>query len=632
MNFKEKNYTTQQMLESKAYQMRVDALRMTTQAGSGHPTSALSAADVVAALFFYRMNYDFANPSYENNDRFILSKGHASPILYAAFKQAGVLTDQDILGYRDFDSVLEGHPTMRFTYTEAATGSLGIGLSIGVGMALYAKMFAKKFCTFVLLGDSEIAEGSVWEAAEIAAYYALNNIVAFVDCNRLGQSCQTIHGYHLERYAAKFKAFGWHVIMVDGHDMVQIMAALDAAQQVDNQPVVILAKTIKGYGIENAEDKQGFHGKVFNAQELPAILDQLKQRFAVAAQLSADPCMHVELVKNKDNQKSMLHEDKNVFLDLPAPGYSLNSKIATRKAFGQVLEALGAACEKMVVFDAEVKNSTYTEFFEHTFSDRFVQCFIAEQNMISMAVGFERRGALPFVATFGAFFSRAYDQIRMAAIGQSALRLVGSHAGISIGQDGPSQMALEDIALMRALPQSIVLYPCDGISTYYLTQLMAQYTDGISYLRTTRMETPVLYDASEKFVIGGCKVLKKSAQDSVCVVAAGITVFQALQAYEMLREQGITISVIDLYSIKPLDAVTLVEIVRASGGKVITVEDHYLQGGLGQAVVYELRNHNFSVTCLAVTQLPRSGTPEQLLAWAGIDAAAIVRTILECTT
>lgn len=637
-------------LEQKAYNMRANALRMTTQAGSGHPTSALSAADLVAALFFYGMGYDPHNPHNPENDRFILSKGHASPILYAAWKEVGILSDKDLQGYREFDSVLEGHPTMRFEHTEAATGSLGIGLSIGAGMALYAKMFKKKYRTFVLLGDSEITEGSVWEAAEVAAFYKLDNLVALLDCNRLGQSTETIHGHHLDRYAAKFEAFGWKTIKVDGHDMMQIMHALDKAQEADDHPTIILAKTVKGYGVEEAENKEGFHGKAFKKEELPAILKRLKERFAdvEAEKLSKDilfeegryGAWQKQFGKQEyrnmtsipddiiNNEKTEEQESNGCLItELKDPHYELGEMMPTRKAYGQALTDLGRVCDRVVSLDAEVKNSTFAELFEEKFPDRFVQCFIAEQNMISMGVGFELRGAVPFISTFASFFSRAFDQIRMAAIGQSNVRLVGSHAGVSIGQDGPSQMGLEDIALMRSLPGSIVLYPCDAVSTHRLVGQMAEYNQGISYLRTTRMATPVMYDLSQDFFIGGCHVLKKSDQDKVCVIGAGVTLFEALKAHDMLKKDGISISVIDLYSIKPIDAKTILECARASGNRIITVEDHYLEGGLGQAVAYEVRNTDINITCLAVTKLPRSGTPEELLAFEGIDADAIVKAV-----
>lgn len=610
-------------LEHKAYQMRVDSLVMTTLAGAGHPTSALSAADLVAALFFYAMRFDPKNPNNPNNDRFILSKGHASPVFYAAWKQLGILNDQDINHYRDFNSVLEGHPTLRFSRTEAATGSLGIGLSIGAGMALSAKMDHRDFYTYVLLGDSESTEGSVWEAAEIAAYYNLSNLVAILDCNRLGQSTQTIHGYHLQRYADKFAAFGWKPIIIDGHDMQQIMSALEKARTPNHLPTIIIAKTIKGYGVEKAENKEGFHGKAFSKDELNDVLSQMEAQFSSAAHYSNGFTWHPQLPP-ADTPES---RNQCVGTTFKQPLFDQNKEIATRSAYGQSLAAAGSDCPVIVSLDAEVKNSTMAELFEKKYPHRFVQCFVAEQNMVGMAAGLERRGKIPFVSTFGAFFSRAYDQIRMAAIGSANLRLVGSHAGISIGSDGPSQMALEDLALMQALPNSIVLYPADAVCTSKLVEQMVEYNQGISYLRTTRANTPIIYEEHEDFPIGSCKVIKQSSNDIACIIAAGITLHEALKAYDILAQENIMISIVDLYCIKPLPTNQILSAARLAHNKIITVEDHYLEGGLGQAVCYAVRNQGITVECLAVTHLPRSGKPEELLAWAGIDADAIARKV-----
>jgi len=611
-----------EFLEHKAYNLRLNSLVMTSMAGSGHPTSALSAADLIAGLFFYGMHFDpkhFDNP---NNDRFILSKGHASPVFYSALKELGLLTEQDLMTYRNIDSNLEGHPTLRFPYAEAATGSLGIGLSIGAGMALAARMDKRDYYTYVLLGDSEITEGSIWEALEIASYYKLKNLVGILDCNRLGQTTETIHGHHMDRYAAKFEAFGWKVREIDGHDMYQVMKALDQARKEDNQPTMIIAKTIKGYGVHQAEDKLGFHGKAFKKEELNEILKELEDRFPKAAHYDESYKWKPTLPQGSDKQPKGC-----VGIQWKDPLYKLKEEIPTRKVYGQALAELGDMCNRIVSLDGEVKNSTYAEIFEKKHPDRFVQCFIAEQNMVGMAVGFDRRKFIPFVSTFGAFFSRAYDQIRMAAIGTANLRLVGSHAGISIGQDGPSQMGLEDIALMRALPSSVVLYPCDAVSTWSLVHQMLEYNQGISYLRTTRMATPVIYGVNEQFPIGGCKVLRQGSDDKVCIIAAGVTVFEALKAADKLTEEGLAVSIIDLYSVKPLDDKTVLEVTKKSGNKVITVEDHYIQGGLGEAVTYELRNRDIHIECLAVTTLPRSGKPEELLAQHGIDADAIVKKV-----
>lgn len=572
------------------------------------------------------MRYNPANFNCPTNDRFILSKGHAAPLLYAAWAEAGAFPKDELMGYRTFNSPLEGHPTPRFPYTEAATGSLGNGLSIGAGMALYSNRFKIPFTTYVLLGDGEIAEGSVWEAAELAAFYKLHNLVAIIDCNRLGQSSETMHAHHAQRYADKFTAFGWKSLVIDGHDMQQIMSALDKAREAleHSHPTVIIAKTIKGYGVPEVADKQGYHGKAFKKDELPGILTQLKGFFHFAASFNPDT---VKLQQELPPSPDAVEEHGCVGFQLPTPGYRKNEMIATRKAYGKTLALLGTACKKIVALDGDVANSTFADIFEEKFPERFVQCFIAEQNMVDMGVGFEKRGAVPFISTFGAFFSRAADQIRMAAIGQSKLRLVGSHAGVSIGEDGPSQMALEDIAFMRTVPGSAILYPADAVSTARLVTCMVEYNQGISYLRTTRMDTPVLYDESENFVIGGCKVLRQSEQDKACIIGAGVTLFEALKAYAQLAAQGIAVAVIDLYSIKPLDGETIKKVAAQAGSRIITVEDHYLEGGLGQAVVYALKDTNISVECLAVSMLPRSGKAAELLAFEHIDAAAIVAAV-----
>lgn len=608
-------------LEHAAYNMRRSILMETSTAGSGHPTSALSAADIVAALFFHAMHVDPSNPNNPDNDRFILSKGHASPVFYAVYKELGVLSAVDLLTYRQFNSTLEGHPTARFPFSEAATGSLGQGLSIGVGMALAARIDNREFKTYVLLGDGELAEGSVWEAAELASYYKLQNLIGIVDCNRLGQTGETMHGYHTERYAQKFEAFGWKTFIIDGHDMQQIVSALDKAQEVKDAPVMIIAKTIKGYGVIEAENKNGFHGKAFKMDELPTLLDQLEKRFSSVANYEVDQQWHSNLRQDLEKDAVKIACTDVIMKD---PTYERGQEVMTRRAFGQALLSLGGLCQDIVVLDAEVKNSTYTELFEAKYPHRFIQSFIAEQNMIGMAVGMAKRGKIPFCATFGAFYTRAYDQIRMASIGRCALRLVGSHAGVSIGEDGPSQMALEDIAMMRALFGSIVLYPSDGISTWKLVNQMLKYNQGISYLRTTRMELPIIYQPTDEFVIGGCKVVQQSEQDKVCVIGAGVTLHEAMKAYDALIKEGLFISVIDLYSIKPLDVQTVLKTARASGNKIITVEDHYLEGGLGQAVVCALQDSGIKISCLAVYKMARSGKPQELMTYEGIDAQAII--------
>lgn len=614
--------TDQAFLEHIAYRMRRSILLQTTKAESGHPTSALSATDIVAALFFYAMRYDLEHPEYFDNDRFVLSKGHASPVLYAVYKELGILTEQDLLSYRSFDSTLEGHPTPRFRWSEAATGSLGQGLSIAVGMALAARIDNYMYKTYVLLGDSELAEGSNWEAAELAAYNKLSNLIGIIDVNRLGQRGQTMEGHDLADYANKFQAFGWQTLIVEGHDMYALMQVFDKAKQEKEKPVMIIARTVKGYGIARVEDKNGFHGKPFTTTELPELMNELDQRFYKAARY-AGPIFMPEKPATADAVSKPIAV-RSVISKAP---YRQGELVATRKAYGQALEELGACYPELVALDAEVSNSTYACFFAERYPKRFVECFVAEQNMIGMAVGMNKRGKIPFCSTFGAFFTRAYDQLRMACVGAAALRLVGSHAGVSIGQDGPSQMALEDIAIMSALYGSIVLYPADGVSAWQLTLAMASYNNGISYLRTTRGETPVIYGASEQFPIGGCKIVRQSDRDQCCIVAAGITLHNALAACERLAQEEIAVCVIDLYSIKPLDRQTVLAAAQHAGRRIITVEDHYLEGGLGQAVVYALKNTDITIDCLAVTKMPRSGRPDELMNYEGIDVDAIVRCV-----
>jgi transketolase len=614
-----------EFVERKAYTMRCWSVKAPAQAGSGHTTSCLSAADIVAVLFFHAMRYDPYNYENPDNDRFILSKGHAAPILYAAWRELGLLTDAEMLSYRKFNSVLEGHPTRRFAYAEVATGSLGIGLSIGTGEALCAKLDKRAYRTYVLMGDSESSEGSVWEAVQLAAHYNLDNLICFIDVNNLGQSTETMLDYHIKRYVDIGESFGWQVFEVDGHNVADLIAVVDKAHAVVGKPVMIIAKTVKGYGIDFAAGKQGFHGKAFTGEQEMLALAQLKKNFPRAAAESHEDDYGWE--PHKPQSSGLAYTGANTIIEIPMCAYKRGEMVATRKAYGTALALLGDVCDAVVSLDAEVKNSTYAEIFEDVHPERFFQCFVAEQNMVGMGIGFDRRGRIPFISTFSSFFSRAHDQIRMAAIGHSALRLVGSHCGVSIGEDGPSQMGLEDIALMRCLPQSIVLYPADAVSTHKLVEQMARYSDGLSYVRTTRMTTPVLYDNNEQFPVGGCKVLRTSDKDVTCVVAAGVTVHEALKAYEILAKQNVFVSVIDLYSVKPLDASTLISVAHSSGNTIITVEDHYPQGGIGEAVLDALRNQKIAIHSLAVNHLPRSGKPEQLLAFEDIDAAAIVEKV-----
>ncbi|MCX5925566.1 MAG: transketolase [Candidatus Dependentiae bacterium] len=628
-------------LEHKAYNLRKWSIIQTSQAGSGHVTSCLSAADIIAVLFFYSMQYDAGDFNNPDNDRFVLSKGHAAPVLYAAWKEVGVLTEQDLLGYRTIGSTLEGHPTYRFQYAQAATGSLGMGLSIGVGIALCAKLDKRSCFTYVLMGDSETAEGSVWEAVSLAVYYKLDKLVGIIDCNRLGQSTETMLGCQAQKYSDIYTSFGFKTYIVDGHSIPDLMAVFDASGAAlgSEQPIMVIAKTHKGYGIESVEDKEGFHGQAFKKENREAVLAQLKERFLDAAMYTEDRVSSQLLGHTAstlpDTIPAMSQKLKEYTAAIIIPSsfpyvYAKEAMIATRKAYGEALALLGDVLTEVVCLDAEVKNSTYAELFEKKHPDRFFQCFVAEQNMIGMGIGFSRWGKIPFISTFGSFFTRAHDQIRMAVLSNAALRLVGSHVGVSIGQDGPSQMALEDIGMMRALPNSIVLYPSDAVSTHSLVAQMAQYSAGVSYMRTTRSETPILYGANEEFPVGGCKVVRKSSQDKVCIIAAGITVWQALKAYDSLamQEAPVYVAVIDLYSIKPFDRATVIATAHSAGNKIITVEDHYIQGGIGEMIAAALCDTGITVVSLAVTELPHSGKPEELLAWAHIDAQAIVTEVL----
>ncbi|MCL5436901.1 MAG: transketolase [Candidatus Dependentiae bacterium] len=615
------------LLRARAYQLRRDCLRATTAAGSGHPTSCLSAADIASVLFFEVMRCDPDHYHAPENDRFILSKGHAAPLLYAVWKQLGKLSDAELMRLRKFDSVLEGHPTPRFPFAEAATGSLGQGLSIGLGEAIALRMERSPARIFVLLGDGELAEGQVWEAAELAAYHKLDRVIAIVDVNRLGQSGETAVGRHGQVYANRFEAFGWRSLVVDGHDIGALERAFaTATEEKKGSPFAIIAETRKGAGLDaDIEDKNGFHGKALSTEQLPIYLGHL----AESCRSCADYPLPTHATMRTPPKMPSQQAEQRIRIDTCSLLSNPRREMATREAFGHALVSLGTQDGRVVCLDGDVKNSTYTEFFAERFPNRFIPCFIAEQNMASVAVGLAARGKIPFAATFAAFLSRAHDQIRMAAIGHAPLRLVGSHAGVSIGPDGPSQMGLEDMAMMRALVDSIVLYPADAISTAACVALMGGYEKGISYLRLTRMVTPAIYGAEETFMVGNCKTLRESERDGVCIVAAGVTLFEALAAYERLAAKGIAVRVIDCYSVKPLPVDALRAAVAASNNRLIVVEDHYPEGGLGEAIFSALADMPLTHRHLAVDRLPRSGTPEELLNFESIGATAIERTVEE---
>ena len=600
-----------ELLKGIANQLRIHSIEATTAAGSGHPTSCCSAADIVAALFFGYMKYDPKNPHYYNNDRFILSKGHAAPLLYAAWAENGFVPIPELLKLRKFGNDLEGHPTPRLAFVDVATGSLGQGLGVGVGMALAARQDKLDYNTFVLMGDGEIAEGAVWEAASLAGYYKLNNLIGIVDANRLGQSDPTAFGHNINIYRDRFKAFGWRVEEIDGHDIEEIIEVLGGVG-LDEKPLAIIAKTYKGAGVSFLQDKEGWHGKTLNADEAARAVAEL--------QPSAKSGLGVVIPAPSHLSAPNLPAPAGY----PAISYKLGDQIATREAYGTALTRIGGADLRVVALDGDTKNSTYAEKFFKQFPERSIECFIAEQNLVAVSIGFATRGHVPFASTFAAFFTRAADHIRVAGISQSNIKLVGSHVGISIGEDGPSQMALEDLALMRAIVGSTVLYPADAVATEKLLEEMA-LGKGVYFLRTGRPKTPVIYGNDEQFPIGGAKVLRTG--DKVTVVAAGVTLFEALQAADQLKHDGINITVVDAYSIKPLGRADILAAAQKTHNTIITVEDHYAEGGLGDAVAGELSSEGIKVHKLAVNGIPRSGHAAELMAAFGIDAAAIVKKV-----
>jgi transketolase len=600
-------------LKGIANQLRIHSIAATTAAGSGHPTSCCSAADLVAALFFAHMRYDAKNPHFYNNDRFILSKGHAAPLLYAAWAETGLFPADDLLKLRQLGSDLEGHPTTRLPFVDVATGSLGQGLSVGVGMALCARLDKLDYRTYVLLGDGECAEGAVWEAASLAGILQLNNLIAVVDVNRLGQSQPTAFGHDLSVYKKRFEAFGWRTEEIDGHDLEEMLEVL-AAVGLGSQPLVILAKTLKGAGVSFIQDKEGWHGKPLSEEEAQRALAELQPTAKSGVGHSIAAPAQMPAPKN------------DAPASYPPVNYKAGDMVATREAFGNGLLRIGEVDPRVVAMDGDVKNSTYSEKFLKKFPERFVEGFIAEQNMVGVATGFAARGKVPFASTFACFLSRATDQIRVAGISQSNLKISGSHVGVSIGEDGPSQMGLEDIAIMRAIPGSSVLYPSDAVATEKLIDQMAS-AKGICYLRTSRPKTPVIYNNDEQFPIGGAKILRQSPGDKVTVVAAGVTLFEALKAADELKNQGTPITVIDAYSVKPLAKDLLRAAAQKTNNLVVTVEDHYSEGGLGDAVAGELSADGIKVHKLAVYELPRSGKAQELLAKYGIDANAIIAKV-----
>jgi transketolase len=604
-----------QNVTEKARMLRIHSMRMTTAAGSGHPTSCLSCAELMAGVFFHAMNMDPKQPDAPANDRFVMSKGHAAPILYAALAEAGVFPVGRLLTLRQFSSELEGHPTPRIRGVDAATGSLGQGLSVGLGLALGARLEKNPIKVYVLLGDGELAEGNVWEAAALAAHDKVDNLIAIADINSLGQSQHTMYSHDTDVYRRKFEAQGWQTEVIDGHDISAVLAALDRAKAATG-PYAIIARTIKGHGVSFAAGKEGWHGKAFNEEQLQQALSELGD---------VPPPPQVD---NRSYERAIV-PPKTDFPAMAPPEYKLGDKVATRVAFGDALAKLGKVHPGVVALDGDVQNSTYTLTFHKAFPDRFFQGFIAEQNMVATAVGLSARGFTPFAASFACFLGRAFDQTRMAGISRSHIKLAGSHCGISIGEDGPSQMALEDLAAMRALPDSTVLYPSDAVCAERMVETAAR-RPGISYIRTTRPKTPVLYANDESFPVPGFKVLRRSDTDRVAVVAAGVTLHEALKAADGLKQQGVAVRVIDLYCVKPIDGAALAAEVRAAGTRLVTVEDHYPEGGLGEATFAALATSGVPLAgarLLAVPRIPHSGNETELLEAFGISAKHIAEAV-----
>ncbi len=593
-------------------QLRVDSVRAAAVTKSGHPTSSMSAADLMAVLLAKHLRYDFDHPEDPRNDHLVFSKGHASPLLYSLFKAAGAITDEELLTFRKFGSRLEGHPTPIIPWVDVATGSLGQGLPYGVGIALAGKRLDRlPYRVWVLCGDSEMAEGSVWEAFEHAAYEGLDNLTAIIDVNRLGQRGETMHGWDLDSYVTRAEAFGWHAIAIDGHDVEAVDDAYAEAAATEGRPTVIVAKTVKGKGVKTVENVEGMHGKALDDPE------------EAIEELGGIRDLTVEVSKPDFEGEPHVFETTG---SPEQPAYEVGAEVATRKAYGDTLAAVGGDRGDVVALDGEVSNSTYAEIFAAAHPDRYFEMFIAEQQMVAAAVGIQVRGWKPFASTFAAFFTRAYDFVRMAAVSRASIKLCGSHAGVSIGEDGPSQMGLEDLAAFRAVHGSTVLYPSDANQTAKLVEAMADL-DGIVYLRTTRAATPVIYEAGDEFRAGGSAVVRSSDDDEVTIVAAGITLHEALKAADTLAGEGLSARVIDLYSVKPVDAETLRLAAETTDGRFVVAEDHWPEGGLGEAVLSAFADaeERPRVIHLAVREMPTSGKPAELRAAAGIDAEHIAQ-------
>ena len=597
-------------LQDMANILRRDVLKMTTAAGSGHPTSCLSCAEIMSVLFFNEMSYDPKNPFNPDNDEFILSKGHAAPILYSSLYHAGCIKN-DLMKLRKLNSSLEGHPLPRsVNWIKAATGSLGQGLSVGVGFGLAGKLQKRKFRTYVLLGDSEVAEGSVFEALELASHYKLNNLVAIIDVNRLGQMGETMMGHSISEYRKKFEGFGWDVVTINGHDIKQIRKALDKSKR-SKKPTLIIAKTFKGHGVSFLENKEGWHGKALNEEELEKALREVPNPKVPKIKIPKPLKINFKFKTNKPKQNS----------------YQIGDEIAVREAYGKSLANLAQANSNVIAVDGEVGNSTKSDFVKKLKPEQFVEAYIAEQNMVGMALGLSKKGFNVFASTFAAFLSRAHDQIRMASLSSPRnLTFCGSHSGVSIGEDGVSQMGLEDLAIFRSLPDSIVFCPSDAVSSEKLTILCSKL-NGLKYMRTIRPKTRVIYKNNEKFKLGDFKILQDSKKDNAVIVGTGITTHEALKAQSELKKQNFNVSVVDLYCIKPFDSKKFRNFVKKHGNKLVIVEDHYAEGGIGEMLAESLENSNIKIKHLAIKEIPHSGKKDDLLEKYGISWKNIIREV-----
>lgn len=604
-------------LQDIANILREDVLEMTSAAGSGHPTSCLSCAEIISCLFFNEMKYDIGNSNNLDNDEFILSKGHAAPILYSALSRAGAIKD-DLFGLRKLGSNLEGHPVPTtspgsrspgFSWAKAATGSLGQGLGVGTGAAIAAKLQGREFRTYVLMGDSETAEGSVWEAFQLTSYYKLNNLCAIIDVNRLGQRGETMLGWNVSEYEKRIQSSGWETKVIDGHNVKKILKALKKARKSE-KPFAIIAKTVKGKGVSFLENKEGWHGKTLSREELGKALKEIKNTQMPQINIIKPNEIKFEFKKG----------------EIAETNYVLEEEISTREAYGKALGKLCMTSNRVIAVDAEVSNSTFSEEVKKVKENQFIEAFIAEQNMVGICLGLSKKGFKVYGSTFAAFLSRAHDQIRMSALSSGDFTLCGSHCGVSIGEDGASQMGLEDIGMFRSLPNSIVFYPSDAVSTEKIVNLYSELK-GIKYIRTTRGKTKVIYKNEEKFEVGDFKVLKEGRKDKVVLIGSGITLHECLKAYDKLKKNKIESAVIDLYCIKPFNSEKFIYFVKKHGKKIVISEDHYKEGGIGEMISSVLINSNSRTIILSVNEIPHSGDGKKLLEKYGINAMAIVKAV-----